>query len=294
VRSRDNADLLWVIAYESAKLGELWRVGPFGSYGDARSSTFLGVTGKQVVVTDYLDNVHVYDLDSGRELRTAKLSERAKGMCTSPEGDGRVWIVSSDGRKVFFDANSGAITPGGRPPWCPDLWASQYDCRGWLKEGAPRRLCHPPGAAPGVAGFEADNVVEQGDLGVALGKKSPGTEVPMTVGFDPQTKRVRWKRFLAPGDQARIKEASVVAGMDDLSGGRFVAPYESSASGWHFIAIDARSGETDWDVELPPVTGVDHPEGFTLTPSRCYVMRVTSLVVYDASNGALVGTIADW
>jgi serine/threonine-protein kinase len=293
VRSRGD-DQLWVVAYDSAKLGELWHVGPFGSYGDGYLSTFLAVTGKQVVVTDYLTNIHVYDLDSGRELRTAKLSERAKGMCASPEGDGRVWIVSSDGRKVFFDAGTGAINAAGRPPWCPDLWASHYDCRGWLKRGAPRPLCQPPGAAPGVPGFDADNVLEQGDVGVALGKKSPGTEVPMAVGFDPHTKHVRWSRFLAPGDQARIKEASVISGMDELAGGRFVAPYESSATGWHFVGIDARNGDTDWDVALPPINGVDHAEGFTLTASRLYVMRVSAVVVYDANTGALVGSIADW
>jgi hypothetical protein len=293
VRSRGD-DQLWVIAHDSAKLRELWHVGPFGSYGDGYSSTFLAVAGKHVVVTDYLTNVHVYDLDSGRELRTAKLSERAKGMCASPEGDGRVWIASSDGRKVFFDASTGAITPAGRPPWCPDLWASHYDCRGWLKRGSPRPLCQPPGVAPSVAGFEADNVLEQGDLGVALGKKSPGTEVPMAVGFDPHTKHVRWTRPIAPGDPARIKEASVISAMDDLVGGRFVAPYESSASGWHFVAIDARSGDTDWDVALPPINGVDHAEGFTLTALRLYVMRVSALVVYDARTGALVGSIGDW
>ena len=43
-------------------------------------------------------------------------------------------------------------------------------------------------------------MVEDGDVAVALGKKHPGTALPIVVGFDPKTKAVRWQQSLAPGD----------------------------------------------------------------------------------------------
>ena len=139
--------------------------------------------------------------------------------------------------------------------------------------------------------FEAKNVVEDGDLAVVLGRKHPGTGVPIAVGFDPKTKAVRWEQPVASGDQTSVAEANVTSIMDALAGGRFVAPYELTSKGWHFTAFDAHSGQRVWDVALPSVIGVDNPEGFSLSATRVYVMRSSALEVYDAKTGALVGTL---
>ena len=39
------------------------------------------------------------------------------------------------------------------------------------------------------------------------------------------------------------------------------------------------------------IIGVERPEGFTLSATRLYVMRTSSLEIYDAKTGALVGEI---
>jgi hypothetical protein len=126
---------------------------------------------------------------------------------------------------------------------------------------------------------------------VALGKKHPGTALPIVVGFDPKTKTVRWQESLASGDQAAVAESSTTSIMDALAGGRFAAPYELTSKGWHFAAFDARSGQRTWDISLQSLIGVDEPEGFSLTAARLYVMRTSTLEVYDAKTGALIGTI---
>ncbi len=144
-----------------------------------------------------------------------------------------------------------------------------------------------------MCGFEAENVVEEGDVAVALGKKHPGTGLPIAVGFDPRTKTVRWQQSLASGDQAGVSESSTTSIMDALAGGRFVAPYELTSKGWHFTALDARSGQRVWDIPLRSQIGVDEPEGFALSAARVYVMRTSSLEVYDARDGALVGTVGE-
>jgi len=112
----------------------------------------------------------------------------------------------------------------------------------------------------------------------------------MAVGFDPRTRAVKWEQPVASGDQASVAESSTISIMDALADGRFVAPYELT-KGWHFTAFDARSGQRLWDVPLQPLIGVDHPEGFALSAARVYVMRTSSLEIYNAKTGSLVGTL---
>jgi hypothetical protein len=290
VRTRGD-DQLWVTAFEGSKLGEVWKVGPFGTYTQGYQSTFTTVAGNHVVVTDYKATLHVYDLSTGHELHTVKLSDRAKAMCNSPDSKSHVWIEVADKRDVLVDADAGTATAASRPAWCPDLWAASDDCRGWLKRGFPRAGCRGSDLAPKVTGFQAVNVIEESDLAVALGKKHPGTAMPMAVGFDPHTKAVRWEQPIVSGDQNGGAELSTIAEMDALEGGRFVTPYQLSPKGWHFTAFDARSGQRLWDTELQPIIGVDHPEGFSLSADRVYVMRTSSVEVYDAKSGALVGSV---
>jgi outer membrane protein assembly factor BamB len=289
VRTRGD-DELWIAGFEGTKLAQVWKVGPLGTYSQGYQSTFTTVAGSRVVVTDYKATLHVYDASSGKELHTLKLSDRAKSMCNAPDGK-HVWIEVSDKRDVMVDPEAGTTAPAARPAWCPDLWAASDDCRGWLKRGFARTGCRGAELSPKVTGFQAVNVIEEGDLAVALGKKHPGTAVPMAVGFDPRTKVVRWEQPIVSGDQDNAAELSTIAEMDALDTGRFVTPYELTPKGWHFTAFDARSGQRLWDTELQPIVGVDHPEGFSVSPNRVYVMRTSSLEVYDAKTGALVGTL---
>jgi hypothetical protein len=291
IRARGGGDELWAAAFEGAKLGQAWKAGPFGTYSQGYQSTFVGVVGHDAVVTDYRANLHVYDVATGRETRTLKLTDRAKSMCAATDGKPHVWIELSDEKNVLVDADAGTATPAPRPAWCPDRSSASDDCRGWLKRGPPRLTCKGAEAAPKVNGFEAANVVEDGDLAVALGKKRPGTAVPMAVGFDPKTRAVKWEQPIASGDQAAAAESGTISIMDAMAAGRFVAPYELTSKGWHFTAFDARSGQRLWDVALQPLIGVDHPEGFSLSATRVYVMRTSSVEVYDAKTGTLVGIV---
>lgn len=283
-------DTLWIAAFEGAKLGQVWKVGPLGTYSQAYQSTFTSVVGRSVVVTDYRANLHVYDLGTGRETRTIKLTDRAKGMCAVPGGKAHVWIEMSDEKNVLFDVDAGTTAPAARPAGCAQ-GESSGDCRGWLTRGAPRAGCAGPENAPKVNGFQAVNVIEDGDAAVSLGKKHPGTGLPIAVGFDPKTKAVRWQQPVASGDQAAAAESSSTSIMDALAGGRFVVPYEITAKGWHFTAFDAHSGQRVWDFPLRSGIGLDEPEGFSLSATRVYVMRSSSLEVYDAKTGAPVGTL---
>ncbi|HLK41046.1 MAG TPA: hypothetical protein VKU41_30050 [Polyangiaceae bacterium] len=289
IRTQGSDDLL-VAGFDGTKLKPVWKVGPLGTYSQGSQATFTAVIGREVVVTDYRAVVHVYDVASGHELRKVTLTDRAKSMCTAPDGKPRVWVEVSDERNVVVDIDAATTTPMARPAWCPDRFAFN-DCRGWTRRGPPRPSCRGAEAAPKVPGFEAVNVVEEEDFAVALGKRHPGTAVPMAVGFDPKTRAVRWQQPLSSGDPLSVAESSTLSVMDAVAGGRFVAPYQITSKAWHFTAFDARSGQRLWEVALQPLIGVDNPDGFGLSASRVYVMRTSSVEVYDAKTGALVGVV---
>jgi hypothetical protein len=284
-------DSLWIAGFEGTKLSEVWKAGPFGTYSQGYRSTYAAVVGRDLVVTDYRAMVHVYDVATGRESRTIKLTDRAKGLCASPDGKPHVWLEMSDEKNVLVDADAGTATAAARPAWCPQTWGASHDCRGWLTRGAPKPGCRGAESAPKVAGFQAANVMEDGDLAVALGEKHPGTALPTVVGFDPKTKAVRWQASVGSGDPAALAESTTTSLMDSLAGGRFVTPYEITSKGWRFTAFDARTGQRLWDVPLQPASGSGDSEGFSLSAARVYVMRSSTLEVYDAKTGAFVGTV---
>jgi PQQ-like domain len=290
IRKRPG-DELWVASFEGAKLAQTWAVGPFGTYSQGYRSTFTSVVGRFVVVTDYRANIHSYDVATGKELHVLALSDRVKQMCGAPDGKPQVFIAQSDEKAAIYDASTGTATAAARPAWCPADQGVRNDCRGWLKRGSADARCRGPEVAPKVAGFEALNVLEDGDVAVALGKKKPGTAVPLAVGFDPATKAVRWQHPVPSGDLAAAAESTTTNVMDALSSGRFVSPYETTPRGWHYTAFDAKTGDRLWDIELQKVFGVDTPEGFALSPQRAYVMRTSSVEVYDAKSGSLLGTV---
>jgi hypothetical protein len=289
IRMRGD-DTLWIAAFDGAKPAMVWKTGPFGTYSEGYTSTFASVIGRGVVVTDYRATVHVYDLASGRETRTLRLSDRAKSMCAAPDGKPHAWIETKDEKSILFNADLGTVAAAPRPPWCVDA-SSGGDCRGWHGRGPPRLGCRDPSFAPKVSGFEASNVLEEGDVAVALGKKHPGTGVPIAIGFDPKTKALRWQQPVYSGDQASVAESSAISVMDALAGGRFVTPYQVTSKAWHFTAFEGKTGQRLWDVPLQPIFGIDYPEGLSLSMSRLYVMRTYSVEIYDAKTGELLGSV---
>jgi hypothetical protein len=292
IRMRGD-DTLWIAAFDGTKPSMVWKAGPFGTYSEGYRSTLASIVGREVIVTDYRANVHVYDLATGHEARSAKLSDRAKSMCTAPDGKAHVWIETNDEKGTLFNADVGTASPAPRPAWCSESAWAPGDCRGSPGLGPARVGCKDPALAPKVSGFEAIHVLEEGDAAVALGRKHPGTALPMAVGFDPKTKAQRWEHAIAAGDPASIAESGSSSSLDALAGGRFVAPYEITSKGWHFTAFDAKTGQRLWDIPLKAAIGSGYAEGLSLSPSRMYVMRSSSVEVYDAKTGAFYGAIGE-
>ena len=123
-----------------------------------------------------------------------------------------------------------------------------------------------------------------GEDGVLAGIKSPGTPIPLTIGFDPNTRTVRWTTTLA----------SIAPGMADsryritdrLAGGRYVAAHDIGGE-MRLTALDAKTGARLWDTRLE---GNPYPRYLLVQPRFIYVVH-DSIDVYDAATGKVLGTI---
>lgn len=286
IRDRTGGgDQLHIAAFDADTGAERYRVGPLGSYSDGYRATHFAVAGGRLVVTDFRGALKLHDLATGAVQKEVALTDRAEQLCLTEEpGDTpQLYLAQVDKREFLVDPVAGALKEARLPKDCDDL--DDFGRDGDPRARRPERLRR----APKVDGFEAKAVHLVGDLAVARGVKSPGTEYPMAVGFDPKTHAVRWKTPVAAVDLASVRERD--NGQDALAGGRYIATYGEGQEFWHLTAFDAETGARLWDHKLRSVFAVDWLQGLAVTDKNIYLVRMSSLEVHDAATGALKATI---
>ena len=60
---------------------------------------------------------------------------------------------------------------------------------------------------------------------------------------------------------------------------------------WHLAAFDAKTGDRLWDDKLRSIFAVDWLHGIEATANHVFLVRMSSVEVYDAATGALKATI---
>jgi hypothetical protein len=130
-------------------------------------------------------------------------------------------------------------------------------------------------------------VLTEGTIGIATGRKTPSTTVPMIMGFtvgQSVDAAPLWQHPVPPGDGLGGLSGSHFA-EQGLAAGRVVSAYDDLGGATHLIAFDALTGQTQWDV----ITESYYE--FHLTKARLFVGRFTRLDVRDAATGKLLGGI---
>ncbi len=269
-----NGDNLFFDAFDANSVTRKWRIGPVGTFSQGYRSSFAKVVGNRVVVSDHTAKLYLHDTTDGKELKSFTLSDKVEELCVPEPSNGHeVWVAQVDDRNHMLDTEAATLTEAERPKSCEKRAHS----------AKPKKL------APEVKGFKAERVHVDGDTAVAAGSKSPGTAYPRAVGFDPETKEVRWEQEIASVDRSSVRERSNPA--EGLASGRFISIYGSGQDFWHLTAFDATSGTRLWETQLRPIFAVDRVDDVLVTETHVFVTRTSSLEVFDASNGKLLGTI---
>jgi LSD1 subclass zinc finger protein len=276
-RFRMENDQLYVAAIDPTKPDIAWRFGPLGTYGEGLRGTQFGLAHDRLIVADFHGAVHSVDPASGKEIASARLTDKVEHLC-APKAGTAVWVGTVDKRGATFDLESGATHEAPRPAGCDDLWYGH---------AVPKASTHP---APKAPGFTAKTVYVEAGVGVASGYRSPGTAVPMAIGFDPKSSAVTWTVPIASVDPSTVRERSNEH--DALVAGRFISTYATTGKkSWQLTALDAHSGARLWEASMPSVIGADLLDAVVASPSHVYVSRVLTLEVYDASTGARIGAV---
>jgi outer membrane protein assembly factor BamB len=287
--SENNAT--YVIGVDGDTREHIWKAGPFGDTDvQAMSNTHFAVVGDQVLVTDHKSMVRVLDLATGKEKRATALTDRGEWMCPHPTDTDRVWIEVSDKNNVWLTLSTGALAKQKKHPKHCMEWSERTECR---EIGAARCISNrrnkkfrqPKGTSMGAA-------MRDGEHFVAYGHKQPGTSHTMLAGLDKTGKKTKWvRRLIDTNDTADVTGEPEFL---DLAGGVVYAYYEAGRDNHHMIAIDAETGETKWDIDLPGRDKFDpDPEKIIASPTRVFVMAGEVVYVFDVAAGKLLGHVGD-
>lgn len=288
LRDIGKSDQLFVGAFDSTSLKKRWKVGPFGTYTQGYHATHFQVVGAHVVVTDFHAVAHVYDLQTGKEERSATLTDKVEHVCPVPPN--QLWIEQVDKRSVLLDLSTATATEAPAPPSCASRVPLPVMPVMPLMRNAPGAPTERE--LPKIPGFESERKLEDASAIVLFGKKSPGTATPMVVGLDKQTYAVRWQMPLPSADLATVRDEAFSGPKNcTLHGDRFVGSYGVGDKSWHVTAIDTTSGARQWDTVLKPIFAVDSLGGIVSSDTRVYVVRMESVDVLDAATGKAIGAI---
>lgn len=286
-RLRKRGDQQLQIGVFAAETGaERYRVGPFGTYSEAYRATHFAVSGERLLVTDFRGKLRIFDLARGEPVQDIELTDRAKGFCQIEEAGEppRLYLAQVDGRQFLVDAAAPALKEEKLPKTCDAQ--QRLHSRGEDPVLTNRERLRQ---APKVEGIEVTAVHLDGEFAVARGVKAPGTAYPMAFGFDPKSREVRWKSPVAVVDQASVRQRDNE--QDILADGRYFATYGEGSEHWHLAAFDAKTGARLWDSKLRSIFAVDWLHGIKATANHVFLVRMSSVEVYDAATGALKATI---
>ncbi len=271
-----SADELHIVAADSATAKVLWQIGPLGTYSDGYRHTLFQVVDDRVVISDFAGKLHIHDLESGREIQVLPLTDRISALCAGRKAD-EAAVGLIDQNRWALDVHSLRLSAAPLPAGC-GLRPHERE----RERNVSRRH------APTLSGLRVTSTLHEGPLAVAAAVKAPGTALPYAVGFDANTRAVKWQVLLPSVDPALVRERI----HDALFGGRYVALYGvGSSSGWHMVALDAASGARLWERPLRALFAIDRVESLLLSEGFIYLDRGHALEIYAAKDGTFIGTL---
>lgn len=283
IQKYDDANQIFVQAWNSRRVERVWELGPLGPSSEAYSATYVAVFGDRVLVSDYQNGLRIVNATTGEQVSRVTVSDKVSYICTPPPDGkgGEVWLAVSDERHQLLDVAAASTRAAGQPEWCAKSF--------WVWRRQNEHGMRDEVELPEVPGFAVEWLAVDGDVAVAGGHKSPGTAVPRAVGLTPETWEVRWNVVVASRARSRVKARSNE--WHALAEGRYFTHYAVGSEDNWVTALDARTGEQLWETRLRPIFAVDNIDGVTASSAFLYIGRTGALDVLDAVSGSILGTI---
>jgi len=289
VLARDASDQILLVVFDGASMREIWRAGPFGSYGQAFQYTKAAVVGNRVLVTDFRAQAHLYDLASGTPVATVPLPDRAKDVCRAA-GATQVELRLQNERRILLEGATGASAPAvidlGANSCVPVADLSIAEVVDFLPPAAA-----PQGLGPERSGERVHVLVGDG-VRIAVGRRAAGIRVPMAAGLGPDGMSAVWSAVIPTVDEAQVQENGTNL-LFRLGAGRLYVAYGLNGDkGARLAALDARTGARLWETSFTDWSDDPDLNVMHIGPNRILIEEFLEAAVFDASTGALLARIA--
>jgi outer membrane protein assembly factor BamB len=297
-------------AFDAVTGTRLWTT-PQLTDGSQTHEARAALAGDKLLVADPTGMLHAHSLVNGQRMWTAMLGERVERICDG--GPGRVRVEKKDELQVHVALATGQIVPAGAiddAAPCGGLWTDEPGTTptAFLGGGTFDNVV----VQPVIRNMNVKRVVVEPRTGtyVALGSRTPGTEVPVAARYAPPAPpgakargRSGWmnKPAVTPSWVAAIPAVNpmtVSPGSTEIgtiSVGRLVAPYQlaGTTSTWRLAALDVRNGQGLWDVDIP-LSDTSSVGAVVASDRQVFVGIWTYLHVFDLATGQHRMTIGKW
>jgi hypothetical protein len=285
-RAVGNEDHLYCGVYNTS--GEtIWRTESLGTYTAGYQNTFCGAVGDAMIVTNQRAQVQIFELATGTQRKLLELSDVVDYLCVphDPKQAQQAWIKQLDERTHLLDPTTGELTPSPQPDWC---FESKHYAQEALQGGGRGWPGNKSEDGPAVDKLKLEFVFVRDGKGVALGHTAPGTEVPTAVAFDPISKKVLWQQATPSVAKATLRDTDKFGA---IAGDVFVTTYGAGQEDWYITALDLATGERVWETKLRPIFAVDQINALVASDSHAFLVRTSSLEIFDVRTGKLTGTL---
>jgi len=282
---------LYVSAWDGKTFAHKYRVGPFGAAGksDVERTMPVVVAGKRFVVLDPKGDAHLYELADGKLVVDFPFREEHRGMCGPPANEPKVLVRVGKGDFIIDTATAKGAN-GAPPAWCAgdkymrrrpsesfnNYYGAQYelidfnwnrDRYALLKKNLPPKMSLRFAFADGPT-----------TIGVL---STQGSEETTLAGFEANG-TIKYQVAGGPlglnADHHR----------KELAFDRLVY----SRSDKKLVSVDAKTGEKQWETDLPEI-GRDVLR-IDITATRVWITRRNEsgalVMAIDATNGKVLGT----
>lgn len=243
-----------------------WRLGPYDSLREPRHVAF---SGGRLAIVDGAE-LTLNRLDDGGVVGRRELTGEVLDVCQPPSREGPFWLMLADDGHGLLHPADGTFMKAPRPAWCDERGVE---------------------VAPPIEGYRAAVALVEGEAMVALAEGGP--RGPALLGFRVGDAATRWRRPVASDAPTSLGRAPKPGEHAVLHRGRlFVAHYHRPSNKTRLEALDADTGQTQWQVETPYDAG-DTARAMVVGDRQLLLAHDTLLSIFDVRTGEHLATLGE-
>ncbi|MFB1481697.1 hypothetical protein [Corallococcus sp. RDP092CA] len=277
----------FIAAFDGRTFQKLWESQPSEGPDASRYTKVIAQNGRLVMSEQRA--VDLLELETGKRLGRAALSDSPRRLCIPPGDTTAVWVEVVDHQHLLFDTRTATTKPARRAPkGCSTPPLSPQTCNMSRPPEHPtscERSSYPPSD---IRGFSTKYLFRSAGYTLSLGTRWPGTQVPLVGLYAPGNRKPLWHGVVAERDALELRDSAPEVG--EITKDAVYVVYQLEKGGQRLIRRDLRTGAVVWDVALPEAS-ISQMTTLWVREGRVNVSQWGRLDVLDAATGQRIGGV---